>query len=224
MNLGNVFWSWILRDCIDVQEKKKKVVVFCSRVPNYVEIRYFHVVVVQRGKRNGQKSVMHVRSCCFAHQNLLFFYRSRWRRRCCLSSPIYTGRLQHKVIIDNVIHNSRFNHVNQRFWKSCLVRLHGYSRNTKQKNKRNVPFQREGIVTIITLLNVRESSRLSPHYLHQPVINSAFPHMSVKHCHDRRGTETKNRIIPHIKEVFELQKQIHMFIRTRQRQTKRGFY
>ena len=48
--------------------------------------------------------------------------------------------------------------------------------------------------------------------------------MSVEHCHDRRGTETKNRIIPHIEKVFELQKQIHMFIRTRQRQIKRGFY
>lgn len=48
--------------------------------------------------------------------------------------------------------------------------------------------------------------------------------MSVKHCHDRRGTETKNRIISHIKEVFELQKQIHVFIRTGQRQIKRAIY
>lgn len=85
-------------------------------------------------------------------------------------------------------------------------------------------FLREGFVNIVTLLNVRTFTQLSPQYLHQPVINSAFPHMSVKHCHDRRGTETKNRIIPHVKEVFELQKQIHVFIRTRQRQIKRGFY
>ena len=84
-------------------------------------------------------------------------------------------------------------------------------------------FLREGFVTIITLLNVRTFTQF-PQYLHQPVINSAFPHMSVKHCHDRRGTETKNWIISHIKEVFELQKQIHVFIRTRQRQIKRGFY
>ena len=48
--------------------------------------------------------------------------------------------------------------------------------------------------------------------------------MSVKHCHDCRGTETKNRIIPHIKEVFELQKQIHVFIKTQQRQIKRAIY
>ena len=29
-NVGTFFWSWILKDCIKVQEKKKKVVVSCS--------------------------------------------------------------------------------------------------------------------------------------------------------------------------------------------------
>ena len=28
---------------------------------------HFHVAVVQKRQRNVQKSVMHVRSCCFAH-------------------------------------------------------------------------------------------------------------------------------------------------------------
>ena len=31
------------------------------------QIRHFHVVVVQKQERNVQKSVMHVRSCCFAY-------------------------------------------------------------------------------------------------------------------------------------------------------------
>ena len=31
------------------------------------EMRHFHVVVVQKRKRNVQKSVMHVRSCCCAN-------------------------------------------------------------------------------------------------------------------------------------------------------------
>ena len=31
------------------------------------EISLFHVVVVQEQRRNVQKSVMHVQSCCFAH-------------------------------------------------------------------------------------------------------------------------------------------------------------
>ena len=31
------------------------------------QIRHFHVVVVQKQERNVEKSVMHVRSCCFAY-------------------------------------------------------------------------------------------------------------------------------------------------------------
>ena len=44
-----------------------------------VEIRYFHVVVVQQRQRNVQKSVM--QSCCFSYLNLMLFCRSRCRRR-----------------------------------------------------------------------------------------------------------------------------------------------
>ena len=60
-NIGNFFWSWVLEDCIKVQEKKRKVVVLCSR-PRREHKR--HVVIVQRRQRNVQKSVMHVQSCC----------------------------------------------------------------------------------------------------------------------------------------------------------------
>ena len=57
------------------------------------EIRYFHVVVVQRRQRNVQKSVMHVSSCCFANLNLLLFRRSRSRhRRRCLSSLLRSSK------------------------------------------------------------------------------------------------------------------------------------
>ena len=35
-------------------------------------IRHFHVVVVQRRKRNVQ-SVMHVQSCCFANETYCFY-------------------------------------------------------------------------------------------------------------------------------------------------------
>ena len=71
--LPKFFWSWNLKDCIKVQEKKKKVVVFCSPSSTKREIRQFHVVVVQRQQRNVQKSVIHVQSCCFACLNLLLF-------------------------------------------------------------------------------------------------------------------------------------------------------
>ena len=37
------------------------------------EIKHFHVEVVQKRERNVQKSVMHVRSCCFAYSTYCFF-------------------------------------------------------------------------------------------------------------------------------------------------------
>ena len=44
-DVGESFWSCVLKDCIRVQEKKKRVVVLCSHLQ-------FHVVVVQRRQRN----------------------------------------------------------------------------------------------------------------------------------------------------------------------------
>ena len=68
-DVGEFFWSWILKDCIRVQEKKKRVVVLCSRPQ-------FHIVVVQRRQRNVQNSVIHVQSCCFCQSNPLAFLPS----------------------------------------------------------------------------------------------------------------------------------------------------
>ena len=55
-NVDSILWGWILKDRIEVQEKKNKVVVFCSRLPPW---RYFQVVVVQR--RQGNSCPMLVR-------------------------------------------------------------------------------------------------------------------------------------------------------------------
>ena len=62
------FWSCVLKHCIKVQEKRKKVVVLCSR-----ETVNFQVEVVQRRQKKVQKSVMDVQSCCFSNLNTLFF-------------------------------------------------------------------------------------------------------------------------------------------------------
>ena len=71
-NVGKFLWTWILKDCIKAQKKKKKIVVLCSGPRQNV----------QRRQRNVQKSVMHVQSCCFARNlNLFRFWRSRSRRR-----------------------------------------------------------------------------------------------------------------------------------------------
>ena len=71
------------------------------------EQRHFHVEIAQRRLRNVQKSVMHVRSCCFANLNLLFFCRSRCRRRRrCLSSLmshiVYFNTTLVKYILNNM--------------------------------------------------------------------------------------------------------------------------
>ena len=88
-NVGKFFWTWILKDCIKVEEKKKKVVVCLFPFSTKRDIRQFHVVVVQRRQRNVQKSVMHVQSCCFACLNLLLFCCTRChRRRGCVNSLI----------------------------------------------------------------------------------------------------------------------------------------
>ena len=90
-NVGEWFWSWILKDSIKVQKKKKGscCLVFLSSTKR--EFRHFHVVVVQRRRRNVQKSVMHVKGCCLA--NLLLFCHSRCRRRRrCLSSLYFVAR------------------------------------------------------------------------------------------------------------------------------------
>ena len=73
---------------ISGKEKENCCFVFPSSTKR--EIRHFHVVVVQRGQRNVQKSVMHVQSCYLVNLNLLVYCRSRCRRpRRCLSSLLY---------------------------------------------------------------------------------------------------------------------------------------
>ena len=80
--LANFFESWILKDCIEVQEKRKRVVFLSVTSSSKREIRQFQVVVVQRRHKNVQKSVIHVLSCCFVNLILLLFsLPSRSRRR-----------------------------------------------------------------------------------------------------------------------------------------------
>ena len=75
LNVSQRFWTWILKDCIELEEKKKRVVVLCSRpLLNVKIIRQFHVVVVQRRQRNVYKEAWC--SC------KVVLWRSRCRCRC----------------------------------------------------------------------------------------------------------------------------------------------
>ena len=81
-NVGNLFWSWILKDCIKGQFGCR--LVFPSSTKR--EIRYFHVLVVQWRQGNVQKSVRHVQELLFCQSKPIAFCHSRWcRRRPCLS-------------------------------------------------------------------------------------------------------------------------------------------
>ena len=57
------------------EKKESCFLVFTSSTK--LEIRHFHVLVVQPRQRNAQISVMHVQSCYFANLNLIAFLPSR---------------------------------------------------------------------------------------------------------------------------------------------------
>ena len=40
-NVGKFYYSWIVKDCIKVQEEKKKIVFFCSRPRQNVKLGSF---------------------------------------------------------------------------------------------------------------------------------------------------------------------------------------
>ena len=84
VKFGDFFWSWILTECIKVQEKKKRVVVLRSRPPQNVKLG----VAVQRWQGNVQNWKRDARAkLLFCLLNPLLFSRSCYRRRCrCLSS------------------------------------------------------------------------------------------------------------------------------------------
>ena len=79
-NIGKCFWSWILKGCMKVQEKKKKVVVLCSCPRQNVNL-------VQRRQRNVQKKLDARAKLLFCQSEPIAFCRSHCRhRRRCLSS------------------------------------------------------------------------------------------------------------------------------------------
>ena len=55
--LANLFCVFIVKDCIEVQEKKKKVVVLCSRSPQNVDLgRIFTSQSCSDGKKMYKKA------------------------------------------------------------------------------------------------------------------------------------------------------------------------
>ena len=88
LDIDEMFWSWILKNCILVEKKEKEIVLLFTSSMKH-EIRKFHIAVVRQWQRNVHKSLLLMQSCCFANLNLLLFCHS-----CCcsLSFPLYSYR------------------------------------------------------------------------------------------------------------------------------------
>ena len=81
-NASELFWSpcqFLQLYPSSERERNFRRCSFTSSIKR--EIGLFHVVVVQRHQRNVQKSMLHVKSCCFAYSTYFFFWRYRCRRR-----------------------------------------------------------------------------------------------------------------------------------------------
>ena len=94
--VGEFLWGLIRKDCIEVQEKKNKVLVLCCRFEKNLELKpHFHFAVLQLRQRNVQKGVGSRAKLFFVNLRLLvlLFSRSRsryCRRRRCSSSVLFT--------------------------------------------------------------------------------------------------------------------------------------
>ena len=98
-NVVNFLWSWILKECIEVQEKKKKVVVLCSRPPQNVKIGIFTSQLCSDGKKKCTKRHdAHSKLLFSQSKPLLLFCRSCWHHRChCLNSLLSNRLLNYSI-------------------------------------------------------------------------------------------------------------------------------
>ena len=75
--MATFFYSWFRKDCIEVQGKRNKIVVLCTRPLQNVKIRGGFTLSACNDSKEMYKNA-HVQSCCFANLNLLLFCRSRF--------------------------------------------------------------------------------------------------------------------------------------------------
>ena len=93
-DVGKLFWSWILKDCIEVL--KKNCVPILHKSWNKAFSR------CSGCKEMYKKTLMHVQSRCFANLNLLLFCCSCWScHHCCLSSLLAGGNPQPPALSDS---------------------------------------------------------------------------------------------------------------------------
>ena len=75
--VGEIFLIESERTVSKFRKRKTKILSwFTDSMKRALEIKKFHVAVVQPLQRNEQNSMMHVQICCFVNKNLSPFYRS----------------------------------------------------------------------------------------------------------------------------------------------------
>ena len=72
-SVGNLFRRWILTDCIDVQEKKEKVVVLRSRLPQNVKLGSFTLWLCNDGQEMYKKAWKKCKVVILLIQTYCFF-------------------------------------------------------------------------------------------------------------------------------------------------------
>ena len=93
-DVGKLFWSWILKDCIEVLEKN------CVPILHKLWNKAFSRC--SGCKEMYKKTLIHVQSHCFANLNLLLFCCSCWScHHCCLSSLLAGGNPQPPALSDS---------------------------------------------------------------------------------------------------------------------------
>ena len=109
------------------------------------EIRHCHVVVVQRRLRNVLKSVMHMKSYCFANLNLLMCCCTHCRRcRLCLHSLQDNVKMRRKILY--YIHTEKYSP------KSYVVNFCTQI-SPSQSEERTMVFTREKMIRPIRIAN-----------------------------------------------------------------------
>lgn len=82
LDIDEMFWSWILKNCILVEKS------FSYSHPQWnMKLGSFTLQLCDNGKEMYTKAWLLMQRCCFANLNLLLFCHSCC---CCLSSPLYS--------------------------------------------------------------------------------------------------------------------------------------
>ena len=90
-NVGRFRWSWILRDCIEVLEERKKVIFWCPRPPKNAKLSIFTSYSCSHGRECRKRRGARARVLFCQSVNLFLFCRSRFNLSIIVTGQQPTG-------------------------------------------------------------------------------------------------------------------------------------